>query len=99
MGVVATPGRLLDLLEAGATDLKRIEFMVFDEADRMLDLGFEPAIRAICKQAPPADLRQTLMFSATWPESVRALASQFQRKNVVRVVIGGGDEKSLTANA
>ena len=98
--VVATPGRLLDLLEAGATDLKRIEFLVFDEADRMLDLGFEPAIRAICKQAPPADSRQTLMFSATWPDSVRALAAEFQRKDeVVRVMIGGGDEKQLTANA
>uniref|UniRef100_A0A915DTT1 RNA helicase n=1 Tax=Ditylenchus dipsaci TaxID=166011 RepID=A0A915DTT1_9BILA len=62
---IATPGRLLDFLEAGTTNMNRCSFLVLDEADRMLDMGFEPQIRKIVGQIRPD--RQTLMFSATWP--------------------------------
>uniref|UniRef100_A0A915AEL0 RNA helicase n=1 Tax=Parascaris univalens TaxID=6257 RepID=A0A915AEL0_PARUN len=73
---IATPGRLLDFLESGTTNLRRCSYLVLDEADRMLDMGFEPQIRKIVSQIRPD--RQTLMFSATWPKEVRALASDFQ---------------------
>jgi len=73
--VVATPGRLQDLFDEGAVSFKRVTFLVLDEADRMLDLGFEPAIRALAG-AIRAD-RQTVMFSATWPNSIQALAREF----------------------
>ncbi|CAJ0582141.1 unnamed protein product, partial [Mesorhabditis spiculigera] len=75
--VVATPGRLLDFLENGTTNLRRCSFLVLDEADRMLDMGFEPQIRKIVSQIRPD--RQTLMFSATWPTEVRTLAQDFQK--------------------
>lgn len=92
--VVATPGRLIDFCEEeGACDLSKVEYFVLDEADRMLDFGFEPAIRKIVSKIPACDKRQTLMFSATWPESVRKLASDFMRKDsdVIRVTIGSPD--------
>lgn len=73
---VATPGRMLDFLEGEATNLRRCSFLVLDEADRMLDMGFEPQIRKIVDQIRPD--RQTLMFSATWPKEVRNLAADFQ---------------------
>ncbi|KAI1713076.1 DEAD/DEAH box helicase domain-containing protein [Ditylenchus destructor] len=73
---IATPGRLLDFLETGTTNMMRCTFLVLDEADRMLDMGFEPQIRKIVSQIRPD--RQTLMFSATWPKDVRALAADFQ---------------------
>lgn len=73
--VVATPGRLKDLLSEGALTLARATFLVLDEADRMLDLGFEPDIRALAG-AIRAD-RQTIMFSATWPNAIQALAREF----------------------
>uniref|UniRef100_A0A1I7XHK3 Helicase ATP-binding domain-containing protein n=1 Tax=Heterorhabditis bacteriophora TaxID=37862 RepID=A0A1I7XHK3_HETBA len=75
--VVATPGRLLDFLDNNTTNMKRCSYLVLDEADRMLDMGFEPQIRKIIGQIRPD--RQTLMFSATWPKEVRTLASDFQR--------------------
>lgn len=61
------------MLESGKTNLKRITYLVLDEADRMLDMGFEPQIRKIVGQIRPD--RQTLMFSATWPKDVQKLAS------------------------
>ncbi len=70
--VVATPGRLLDLMGDGSIDLARIEVLVLDEADRMCDMGFLPDIRRILKQLP--DQRQTLFFSATMPKDARKLA-------------------------
>ncbi|GMR59979.1 hypothetical protein PMAYCL1PPCAC_30174, partial [Pristionchus mayeri] len=76
--IVATPGRLLDFVEAGTTSLRRCSFLVLDEADRMLDMGFEPQIRKIVSQIRPD--RQTMMFSATWPKEVRAMASDFQKE-------------------
>ncbi|KAI5477078.1 hypothetical protein MNV49_006877 [Pseudohyphozyma bogoriensis] len=90
--VVATPGRLIDFLENGKTNLRRVTYLVLDEADRMLDMGFEKAIRQIVSQIRPD--RQTLMFSATWPREVQDLARNFLR-NPVRCTIGSLD---LTAN-
>jgi ATP-dependent RNA helicase DBP3 len=97
--VVATPGRLLDLIEERALSLSAVCYLVLDEADRMLDDGFEPVIRQILAQCPragdgPGD-RQTAMFSATWPEEIRALADKFLRRDVVRVTVGG---EELSAN-
>ena len=90
--VIATPGRLIDMLELGKTSLKRVTYLVMDEADRMLDMGFEPQIRKIVEQVRPD--RQTLMFSATWPKEVQRLASDFL-SNFVQVNIGSTE---LAAN-
>lgn len=75
--IIATPGRLLDFLENSTTNLRRCTYLVLDEADRMLDMGFEPQMRKIVSQIRPD--RQTMMFSATWPKEVRALAADFQQ--------------------
>lgn len=69
--VIATPGRLIDFLESGKTNLNRCTYLVLDEADRMLDMGFEPQIRKIVDLIRPD--RQTLMWSATWPKEVQGL--------------------------
>uniref|UniRef100_A0A8B9BWX5 Probable ATP-dependent RNA helicase DDX5 n=2 Tax=Anser TaxID=8842 RepID=A0A8B9BWX5_9AVES len=82
---IATPGRLIDFLEAGKTNLRRCTYLVLDEADRMLDMGFEPQIRKIVDQIRPD--RQTLMWSATWPKEVRQLAEDFL-KEYVHINIG-----------
>nr|XP_018916161.1 PREDICTED: DEAD-box ATP-dependent RNA helicase 20-like [Bemisia tabaci] len=73
--VIATPGRLLDFLEHGTFNLSRCTYLVLDEADRMLDMGFEPQIRKIIEQIRPD--RQVLMWSATWPKEVRQLAEEY----------------------
>ncbi|MGC8518943.1 MAG: DEAD/DEAH box helicase [Steroidobacteraceae bacterium] len=73
--LIATPGRLLDLCEQGALNLSRISCFVLDEADRMLDMGFIPAIRRVLKLLPAQ--RQNLMFSATYTEDIRSLAQRF----------------------
>ncbi|XP_035228328.1 probable ATP-dependent RNA helicase DDX17 [Stegodyphus dumicola] len=72
---IATPGRLIDFIECGKLNLRNCTFLVLDEADRMLDMGFEPQIRKIIEQIRPD--RQTLMFSATWPREVQKLAEDF----------------------
>ncbi|PRQ17228.1 putative RNA helicase [Rosa chinensis] len=90
--VIATPGRLIDMLEAQHTNLRRVTYLVLDEADRMLDMGFEPQIRKIVSQTRPD--RQTLYWSATWPREVESLARQFLR-NPYKVIIGSA---SLKAN-
>jgi ATP-dependent RNA helicase RhlE len=73
--LVATPGRLIDLVEQGFVNLSMIEILVLDEADQMLDLGFIHALKKIVRMVPRK--RQTLFFSATMPVSIRELASQF----------------------
>uniref|UniRef100_A0A336L092 RNA helicase n=2 Tax=Culicoides sonorensis TaxID=179676 RepID=A0A336L092_CULSO len=90
--VIATPGRLIDFLDRGITNLKRCTYLVLDEADRMLDMGFEPQIRKIMKQTRPD--RQVLMWSATWPKEVRNLAEEFLN-NYIQINIGS---KNLSAN-
>ncbi|KAK2989740.1 hypothetical protein RJ640_030233 [Escallonia rubra] len=89
--IIATPGRLIDMLEARHTNLKRVTYLVLDEADRMLDMGFEPQIRKIIAQIRPD--RQTLLWSATWPKDVETLARQFLR-NPYKVIIGSPDLKA-----
>ena len=82
--VIATPGRLLDLTERGAIDLSHIEVLVLDEADRMLDMGFLPAIRRILAMLPAK--RQTLLFSATMSTQIEQLArSTMQQPKLVEV--------------
>ncbi|KAJ7102538.1 P-loop containing nucleoside triphosphate hydrolase protein [Mycena belliarum] len=93
--VVGTPGRILDLVQEGVCDLSRVNYLVLDEADRMLDTGFENDIRNIISHTKQGAERQTMMFSATWPDAVRRLASTFQQ-NPVRVTVGSDD---LTANS
>jgi ATP-dependent RNA helicase RhlE len=75
--LIATPGRLLDLAEQRAVDLRDVQYFVLDEADRMLDMGFIHALRRILKLLPPQ--RQNLMFSATYSEEIRELAKRFLR--------------------
>jgi ATP-dependent RNA helicase DDX5/DBP2 len=89
---IATPGRLIDMLESRKTNLRRVTYLVLDEADRMLDMGFEPQIRKILEQIRPD--RQTLMWSATWPREVQTLAREFL-KDPVQINIGS---MTLSAN-
>ena len=91
--MIATPGRLNDILEMRRVSLHQVSYMVLDEADRMLDMGFEPQIRKIVNQIPLS--RQTLMFTATWPKEVRKIAADLLVKPV-QVNIGNIDE--LVAN-
>ena len=74
--LVATPGRLVDFLDRGKISLEYCRYLCLDEADRMLDMGFEPQIRRIVEQdnMPPPGQRQTLMFSATFPKEIQMLA-------------------------
>lgn len=91
--VIATPGRLIDFLESQKTNLRRVTYLVLDEADRMLDMGFEPQLRKIVSQIRPD--RQTLMFTATWPKEVMKIAQEFLKEEPVQVQIGSTE---LTAN-
>jgi len=78
--VVATPGRLLDHVQQRTIDLRHVEILVLDEADRMLDMGFIPDIRRILALLPAK--RQNLLFSATFPDEIRKLANSFMRDPV-----------------
>ncbi|KAL2545545.1 DEAD-box ATP-dependent RNA helicase 5 [Forsythia ovata] len=91
--VIGTPGRLRDLIEMGVCHLKEVSFVVLDEADRMLDMGFELEVRSILSQTNTA--RQMVMFSATWPPAVHQLAQEFMDPCPVKVVVGSED---LAAN-
>ena len=86
--LIATPGRLVDLIERGRVSMEAIKFLVLDEADRMLDMGFEPQIRRIVEQEgmPFGDDRQTMMFSATFPANIQRLAGDFMREYIFLTV-------------
>jgi ATP-dependent RNA helicase RhlE len=75
--IIATPGRLIDHLQNGSVDLRSVEILVLDEADRMLDMGFAPQIRQIVDATP--EERQTLMFSATMPDEITRMTREFLR--------------------
>lgn len=91
--VIATPGRLNDFLEMKRINLRQVSYLVLDEADRMLDMGFEPQIRKIVNHIPSQ--HQTAMFTATWPKEVRRIAQDLLT-SPVQVNIGNTDE--LVAN-
>ncbi|KAK2752333.1 DEAD-box ATP-dependent RNA helicase [Onygenales sp. PD_40] len=82
--LVATPGRLVDMMERGRISLANIKYLVLDEADRMLDMGFEPQIRRIVqdREMPSKENRQTLMFSATFPHDIQMLAEEFLKDHI-----------------
>ena len=85
--VVATPGRLIDHMQRRTIDLSAIEVLTLDEADRMLDMGFQPALRRIMPALPRT--RQTLLFSATLPDDVIKLSTDFTR-DAVRIDVSDG---------
>ena len=93
--VIATPGRFIDHLQQNNTSLNRISYVVLDEADRMLDMGFEPQIKDIMQNLPTP--HQTLLFSATMPEEIEALAGQYLNQPVRIKVIPSLLETMLTA--
>jgi len=87
--VVATPGRLIDMVKMKATNLSRVSYVVLDEADRMFDLGFEPQVRSILSNVRPD--KQTLLFSATFAKRIEKLASE-ALTDPVRITVGGVGE-------
>jgi len=93
--VVGTPGRVLELVQKDALDLRKVRTLVLDEADRMLDMGFEEPIRALVKRTPKD--RQTLLFSATFPDAIRALARGMLREPLEVSVGGGAQPASIDA--
>lgn len=88
--LIATPGRLMDFVEKGKISFEQVRYLVLDEADRMLDMGFMPEVRRIVAGAsmPDKGERQTLMFSATFPEDVQKLAAEFLSDKYLFLAIG-----------
>ena len=91
--VVGTPGRLRELVDKDALDLRQVRTLVLDEADRMLDMGFEEPIREIVGKTPKD--RQGLLFSATFPESIRTLATAMLRDPVEVTIEGDGQHAAI----
>lgn len=98
--LTATPGRLVDLIDRGKISLSNIRYLVLDEADRMLDMGFEPQIRQIVQggDMPGTDVRQTLMFSATFPREIQRLALDFLKGEQMFLSVGrvGSTSENIT---
>lgn len=92
--VVGTPGRIIDLMERGDLDLKRIKFLVLDEADIMLDMGFIDDIKYIIESTP--EEKQTMLFSATIPSKIKEIARGYMRGSV-EVSVGGEEELAVTS--
>jgi len=86
--VIATPGRLHDMVERGKLSLSQVQFLCLDEADRMLDMGFEPQIRTIVEQKDMPKERRTVMFSATFPKQIQRLATDFLARNYIMLKVG-----------
>ncbi|XP_059948883.1 probable ATP-dependent RNA helicase DDX4 isoform X3 [Mesoplodon densirostris] len=86
----ATPGRLLDIIGKEKIGLRQVKYIVLDEADRMLDMGFGPEMKKLisCPGMPSKEQRQTLMFSATFPEEIQRLAGEFLKSNYLFVAVG-----------
>nr|AQX83025.1 vasa [Oscarella lobularis] len=91
--LVATPGRLKDFRQRGKISFSKIKYLILDEADRMLDMGFEPEVRALVEQMgmPSKEERRTVMFSATFPEEIQKLAQDFLHNYIFLTVgrVGG----------
>lgn len=85
-----TPGRLLDMINRGKVGLTKLRYLVLDEADRMLDMGFEPDMRRLVASPgmPSKEQRQTLMFSATYPEDIQKLAAEFLKTDYLFLAVG-----------
>lgn len=96
--LVATPGRLVDLIDRGKIDLSQLRYLVLDEADRMLDMGFESSIREIVERKGMNKNRVTLMYSATFPKEIRMLARDFLKPNYLFLKVGrvGGTTTDIT---
>ena len=98
--VVATPGRLMDHMRNGAVSFDKLDTLVLDEADRMMDMGFWPDVRRIVATLPDTAARQTLLFSATMPEEVMKLAEEVLcDARYVQIGTDGGPAKSITHTA
>ena len=94
--VVATPGRLMDHMRNGAVSFDKLDTLVLDEADRMMDMGFWPDVRRIVAALPDTAARQTLLFSATMPEEVMRLADEVLcDAKYVQIGSAGGPAKSI----
>jgi ATP-dependent RNA helicase RhlE len=98
--VVATPGRLMDHMRSKTVSFDKLDTLVLDEADRMMDMGFWPDVRRIVQTLPDSAARQTLLFSATMPEEVMKLADEVVcDAKYVQIGTAGGPAKSITHTA
>jgi ATP-dependent RNA helicase RhlE len=95
--VVATPGRMMDHQRSNAVDFSRVDTFVLDEADRMMDMGFWPDVKRIAQTLPPAEKRQTLLFSATMPDEVMRMLDEIVRDpKYVQIGSAGGPARTIT---